>query len=106
LKLEYDEPLSNFAFKFNLRRYIVVVDNASDDPAEVVEELVQVNAWHWIGSTQFDFGIRATPRTDFGRFRTSRMGFGVILTLRRVCSGFRVALALRLYIRDNFAHTM
>jgi hypothetical protein len=22
LKLKYDEPLSNFAFKFNLRRYI------------------------------------------------------------------------------------
>jgi len=24
LKLEYDEPLSNFAFNFNLRRYTVV----------------------------------------------------------------------------------
>ena len=26
LTLEYDEPLSNFAFKFNLRRWILVVE--------------------------------------------------------------------------------
>ena len=25
LNLQYDEPLSNFAFKFNLRRYIAAV---------------------------------------------------------------------------------
>jgi hypothetical protein len=25
LKLKYDEPLSNFAFKFNLRRYLLAV---------------------------------------------------------------------------------
>ena len=29
------------------------------------------------------FGIRATPRTDFGRFRTSAIGFGVIWPIRR-----------------------
>jgi hypothetical protein len=28
LKLKYDEPLSNFAFKFNLRRYIKVMDES------------------------------------------------------------------------------
>jgi hypothetical protein len=33
--------------------------------------------------TQLHFGIRATHRTDFGRFRTSRIGFGVILPIGR-----------------------
>ena len=33
--------------------------------------------------TQLNYGIRATPDPDFGRFRTSRIGFGVILPIRR-----------------------
>jgi hypothetical protein len=32
LKLKYDEPLSNFAFNFNLRRYDVVLGPAEAAP--------------------------------------------------------------------------
>jgi len=39
LKLQYDEPLSNFAFNFNLRRYIKVVPG----PAEVANSEFFVN---------------------------------------------------------------
>jgi hypothetical protein len=35
LEAEYDETLSNFAFKFNLGRYNVVVDNNGKDMASV-----------------------------------------------------------------------
>jgi hypothetical protein len=31
LKLKYDEPLSNFAFKFNLRRHSVVIETVTED---------------------------------------------------------------------------
>ena len=35
LKLKYDKLLSNFAFKFNLRRYTLDDDGASDPYCEV-----------------------------------------------------------------------
>jgi hypothetical protein len=42
LKLEHDKPLSNFAFKFNLRRYNVVIQGtvraAVTDPDGVERE--------------------------------------------------------------------
>jgi len=45
-----------------------------------------------------DFGIRVTPRTDFGRFRTSRIGFGVICPYDAVCSSFRVAVEFETFM--------
>ena len=37
LNLKYDKPLSHFAFKFNLRRYIEVLESATISLAEVPE---------------------------------------------------------------------
>jgi len=40
--------------------------------------------------TKFDFGIRATPRNNFGRFRTSRTVFGSFCQNDAVNFEFRV----------------
>jgi hypothetical protein len=57
-----------------------------------------------LGPAKLDFGIRAPLRTDFGRFRTSRIGFWVILLGQ--FAGFRVAVEFRIYVKGHFAHTI
>jgi len=82
LKLQYDDPLSNFAFKSNLRRYTVVTDASpvgitlprscgQDDCSALIEGVYLVgasaNGGHGCGrvgfwASSFDMGPKSFPR--------------------------------------------
>jgi hypothetical protein len=57
VKLKCDEPLSNFAFKFNLRRY----NMASLDDYVVVDPLLEA------GKAKFANSKEAKKMTEWGR---------------------------------------
>ena len=63
-KLEYDEPLSNFAFNFNLRRYIEDTDRSAAligrraDALQVTLEKGQVAGTKAIHSSTFQINLR------------------------------------------------
>ena len=56
LKLEYDEPLSKFAFKFNLRRY-------TEADLEVVVKLIDSERNGSISKAEFASGLVAGAYT-------------------------------------------
>ena len=73
-KTKYDEPLSNVAFKFNLRRYIV---GSAEFSVPLVKDTINgqarvhltVPSWCTARPTQVEFGIRATFWVDMRRGR-------------------------------------
>jgi hypothetical protein len=61
LKLKCEEPLSNFAFKFNLRRYTLVAVEAVDLLAALLEGSRLNQAWGFI-ATKHSADIETTNR--------------------------------------------
>jgi len=74
LKLEYDDPLSNFAFNFNLRRYSVGVeidapclDECRSRAASLGPDVASLCSWHLRDITSLPAGslgraVQVNPR--------------------------------------------
>jgi hypothetical protein len=67
LKLKYDKPLSNFAFKFDLRRYTVVLRAAVTDDRQGLtlvhfsahrKHLLRERMGAWFSPSLLDWGTR------------------------------------------------
>jgi len=70
LKLKYDEPLSKFAFKINLRHYILDVSNSTF--TRHVNDKGQ--GGRACQADRSGFRDPSNPPANFGRFQTSRVG--------------------------------
>jgi len=83
LTLRYDGPVSNFAYNFILRRYSMVVRRGGVRLDSVGRRTGGSAApGRRVRPTRFNLEIRSTGLLNFGRLRTSRIDFWVILPIR------------------------